>query len=86
MKFMSAFSKKPCYFNSFLEEKNFNLWNLMKFEREHGNINHLFWSLWPWIILLFNWELLHARLNNHYKAWSYNKKKYKQIKAYSKSI
>ena len=25
----------------------------------------------------FNWDSLHARLNSHYKAWSYKKKKQK---------
>ena len=34
--------------------------------------------------LFFNWDSLHARLNNHYKAWSYKKKK--KIKAYRKSV
>ena len=34
----------------------------------------------------FNWNLLHARLNSHYKAWSYKKKKHKKIKAYRKSV
>ena len=28
----------------------------------------------------FNWDSLHARLNNHYKAWSYKKKKHKRLK------
>ena len=40
----------------------------------------------PWNVLFFNWNSLHARLNNHYKAWSYNKKKYKKIKTYRKSV
>ena len=34
----------------------------------------------------FNWDSLHARLNSHYKAWSYKKKKYKKIKAHRKSV
>ena len=34
----------------------------------------------------FNWDSLHARLNSHYKAWSYKKKKHKKIKAYRKSL
>ena len=35
----------------------------------------------------FNWASLHARLNNHYKVWSYKKKKRKKIKkAYGKSL
>ena len=34
----------------------------------------------------FNWDSLHARLNSHYEAWSYKKKKHKNIKAYRKSV
>ena len=34
----------------------------------------------------FNWDSLHARLNSHYKAWSYKKKKHKKIKAHRKSV
>ena len=34
----------------------------------------------------FNWDSLHPRLNSHYKAWSYKKKKDKKIKAYRKSL
>ena len=34
----------------------------------------------------FNWYSLHARLNNHYKAWSYKKRKPKKVKAYRKPI
>ena len=33
-----------------------------------------------------NWDSLHARLNSHYKAWSYKKKKLKKIKVYRKSV
>ena len=33
-----------------------------------------------------NLDSLHARLNIHYKAWSYKKKKHKNIKAYRKSL
>ena len=29
----------------------------------------------------FDCDSLHARLNNHYEAWSYKKKKYKKIRA-----
>ena len=29
----------------------------------------------------FYWDSLHARLNSHYQAWSYKKKKHKKIKA-----
>ena len=34
----------------------------------------------------FYWDSLHARLNSHYKAWSYRKKKLKKVKAYRKSV
>ena len=37
-------------------------------------------------VFFFNWDSLHARLNSHYKAWSYKKKKHKKNKAYRKSI
>ena len=32
------------------------------------------------------WDSLHARLNSHYKAWSYKKKKQKKIKTYKISL
>ena len=38
------------------------------------------------IFLFFVWDLLHARLNSHCKAWSYMKMKHKKIKAYRKSL
>ena len=34
----------------------------------------------------FYWKSLHARLNSHYKAYGYKKKKHKTIKAYRKSL
>ena len=34
----------------------------------------------------FNWDSLYARLNSHYKALSYKKKKHRKIKAYRKSL
>ena len=30
----------------------------------------------------FDWFSLHAKLNNHYEAWSYKKRKHKKVKAY----
>ena len=35
---------------------------------------------------LLTWESLHARLNSHYKIWSYKKKEHKMIKGYWKSL
>ena len=32
------------------------------------------------------WDSLHARLNSHYKTYTYKKKKHKKIKAYMKSV
>ena len=37
-------------------------------------------------IININWYSLHARLNSHYEAWSYRKRKHKKVKAYRKSI
>ena len=36
--------------------------------------------------IFFNWGSLHIKLNSHCKAWSYNKKKHKNIRAYRKSL
>ena len=35
---------------------------------------------------LFNWDSLHARLNSNQEAWSYKRKKHKNIKRYKKSL
>ena len=43
-----------------------------------------FWHL-DWIFF-FNWDSLHAKVNTHYEAWNYKKKKHKKIKAYMKSL
>ena len=40
------------------------------------------WVFWGF----FNWDSLHARLDSHYKAWSYKKKKHKKITAHRKSV
>ena len=37
-------------------------------------------------ICLFNWDSFHARLNSHYEAWSYKKKKHKKIEAYTGNL
>ena len=34
----------------------------------------------------FNWDSLHARLNSHYEAWSYQKRSTKKITGYRKSV
>ena len=30
-------------------------------------------------LIFFNWDSLHAKLNSHYEAWSYKKKKHKKV-------
>ena len=35
-------------------------------------------------IFFLNWDSLRARLNSHYEAWSYKKKKHERVKAYRK--
>ena len=38
------------------------------------------------ILLFFNWDSLHRKLNSHYEAWSYSKEKCKKITACMKSV
>ena len=38
------------------------------------------------LFFFFNWDSLYARLNSHYKAWTYKEKKHKKIKTYRKSV
>ena len=40
----------------------------------------------PFFLFFINWDSLHVRLNSHYEAWSYKKKKHKKVKAYRKSV
>ena len=37
-------------------------------------------------MISINWDSLHARLNSHYKAENFKKKKHKKITAYRKSV
>ena len=37
-------------------------------------------------MFFFNWDLLHARLNSHYKAWSYKKKKPIKFKKHAENL
>ena len=40
-----------------------------------------------WLLFLYiYWDSLHARLNSHFEAWIYKKKKQKKIRAYRKSV
>ena len=44
---------------------------------------HIFFCV---CFFFFDWDSLHARLNSHYEAQGYKKKKHKKIKAYTKSV
>ena len=51
----------------------FSIWVLLKFIftlREYEKAVNLLKKEF----FFFNWDLLHARLNSHYKAWIYKKK------------
>ena len=43
-------------------------------------------STWLVFFWFFCWDSLHARLNSHYKAWSYKKRTTKKITRYRKSV
>ena len=49
-------------------------------------INLTFWNAMQFTFFFINWDSPHARLNSHYKACNYKKKKHKKIKAYRKSV
>ena len=38
------------------------------------------------ILIFFNWDSLHAKLNSHCEAWSYKKRHTKKITGYRKSV
>ena len=46
----------------------------------------LFFLFFHYYYYFFNWDSLHAKLNSHYVAWSYKKKKHKKITAYKKYV
>ena len=64
-------------------DKNLKLSKKRKMEM-HSTFDQV--SCLNYLIYIFNWDSLHARLICHYKAWSSMKKKHKKIKAYRNSI
>ena len=67
------------------------VFNITSFKNESDGPNSSFSIkilklLFFFLLLLFNWDSLHARPNSHYEAWSYKKKKHKKIRAHRKSI
>ena len=55
-------------------------------KNESDKIKELEVTMEEFFFFFFNWYSLHARLNSHYEAWSYKKRKHKKVKAYRKSI
>ena len=56
--------------------------NLVNFNASSGKSGKLQFD----VLFLKNCDSLHARLNSHYQAWSYKKKKHNKITAYTKSV
>ena len=51
---------------------------IQRVRKKSGN---MYSSVMKYMVLIFlNWDSLHARLNSHYKAWGYKKKKHKKMK------
>ena len=44
------------------------------------------WQLITSLFFFFNWDTQHARLNSYYEAWSYKKKKHKNISIYTGNL
>ena len=63
-----------------------------KFEVKKSNTpkshrhNYTLLLYYPISFFFFNWDSPHARLNSHYKAWSYKKRSTKRITGYRKSV
>ena len=58
---------------------------IQKHRKDYSALETLiFWKKNMWCLsnFFYNWDSLHARLNSHYEAWNYEKKKYKKIKVY----
>ena len=62
--------------------------HLLSIDRDiHNSVKRLLSPFQNYIErVFFNWDSLHARLNSHYEAWSYKKKKHKKITAYRISV
>ena len=53
--------------------------------KQHAKNDQLIWDCFC-LFCFFNWDSPHARLNSHYKAWSYKKRSTKRITGYRKSV
>ena len=74
-------SFKPIHFSSYG-----NLKVILETTSRHLSFSSFIMTSNIYIFVIFNWDSFHARLNSHYKTWSYKKKKHKNIKAYLKSL
>ena len=64
----------------YLSYTNTNTFFLISTDKKRNIFHNIFSTF------CFNCDSLHARLNSHYEAWSYKKKKHKKITAYRKSV
>ena len=60
--------------------------NNIEFENFLSDFEELLSKTVFFFFFFFNWYSLHARLNSHYEAWSYKKRKHEKVKAYRKPI
>ena len=66
---------------SFAQYKEYITWQI-----SISKFSYVFPAFTCGIAFFFNWDSLHVRLNSHYKAQSYKKKKHMKIKGYRKPI
>ena len=70
---------------------SFTVFGVKRWRYSFVNLNFMLFSFCYIFVCFFlfiflTWESLHARLNSHYRVWSYKKKEHKMIKAYRKSL
>ena len=63
---------------------SFDLSLHIKFFKLHLQVKMIFMA--NFYFSFFNWDSIHATLNSHYEAWSYNKKKHEKIKTNRTSV
>ena len=62
------------------------LWGNLEISRSFPYMQVFFFYFFYFLGEGGDWDSLHARLNSHYEAWSYKKKKHKKIEAYRISV